>query len=56
LNTLSLHDALPIYGRPLAAAREREGEGPIALWSDARLVAVARVEGGLIRPETVLPP
>jgi tRNA pseudouridine55 synthase len=44
------------HGRPLAAAREREGEGPIALWSDARLVAVARVEGGLIRPETVLPP
>jgi tRNA pseudouridine55 synthase len=32
-----------------------EGEGPVALWSEEGLVAVGQAEGGVIRPETVLP-
>jgi tRNA pseudouridine55 synthase len=43
--------ALVRSGRPVAG----EGEGPIALWADGGLVAVGRAEGGLVRPETVLP-
>jgi tRNA pseudouridine55 synthase len=33
-----------------------EGEGPVALWEEAGLVAVGQAHGGIIRPETVLPP
>jgi tRNA pseudouridine55 synthase len=43
--------ALVRSGRPISGA----WEGPIALWADGGLVAVGRAEGGLIRPETVLP-
>ena len=39
-------------GRPIAGT----GEGPIALWTNDGLVAVGRADGGVIRPETVLPP
>jgi tRNA pseudouridine55 synthase len=38
------------FGRPLAG----EGEGPIALYLGADLVAVGQAEKGFIRPETVL--
>jgi tRNA pseudouridine55 synthase len=31
-----------------------EGEGPVALWDEDGLVAVAQAQGGIIRPETVL--
>jgi tRNA pseudouridine55 synthase len=31
-------------------------EGPVALWTDEGLVGVGRGAGGVIRPETVLPP
>jgi tRNA pseudouridine55 synthase len=39
-------------GRPVAG----EGEGPVALWDVAGLVAVGQAESGVIRPETVFPP
>jgi len=32
-----------------------KGEGPVALWAGAALVAVGRADGGVVRPETVLP-
>ena len=32
------------------------GEGPVALWADDGLVAVAQAGDGVMRPETVLPP
>jgi tRNA pseudouridine55 synthase len=37
-------------------AVEGAGEGPTALWTDEGLVAVGQAAGGVIRPETVLPP
>jgi tRNA pseudouridine55 synthase len=37
-------------------AVEGSGEGPVALWAKGALVAVGRGGGGVIRPETVLPP
>jgi hypothetical protein len=37
-------------------AIEASGEGPVALWAEGALVAVGRAGGGVIRPETVLPP
>jgi tRNA pseudouridine55 synthase len=37
-------------------AIEGDGAGPVALWADGRLVAVGQADGGLIRPQTVLPP
>jgi tRNA pseudouridine55 synthase len=37
-------------------AVEGSGEGPVALWAKGALVAVGRAGGGVIRPETVLPP
>ncbi len=43
--------ALVRSGRPLSG----DGEGPVALWGDGRLVAVGRAERGVIHPETVLP-
>jgi tRNA pseudouridine55 synthase len=39
-------------GRPIQGGEE----GPLALHFDGHLVAVGQGEGGLIRPETVLPP
>jgi tRNA pseudouridine55 synthase len=39
-------------GRPVPGGKE----GPVALHFDGHLVAVGQGEGGLIRPETVLPP
>jgi len=39
-------------GRPVPGDKE----GPVALHFDGHLVAVGQGEGGLIRPETVLPP
>jgi tRNA pseudouridine55 synthase len=33
-----------------------EGDGPVALWTDEGLVAVGQAAGGVVRPETVLPP
>lgn len=45
--------ALVRSGRPLAGATEEEG--PVALWAgEGELVAVARVEDGALRPETVV--
>jgi tRNA pseudouridine55 synthase len=38
-------------GRPVPG----EGDGPIALWADGKLVAVGQARKGIIRPETVLP-
>jgi tRNA pseudouridine55 synthase len=38
-------------GRTIAG----EGEGPVALWAGAALVAVGQAHDGTIRPETVLP-
>jgi hypothetical protein len=35
---------------------EGSGTGPTALWADGTLVAVGQAAGGVIRPETVLPP
>jgi tRNA pseudouridine55 synthase len=37
-------------------AVEGGGEGPVALWDGTELVAVGQAGGGVIRPETVLPP
>ena len=39
-------------GRAIAGA----GEGAVALWTEDGLVAVGQAAGGVIRPETVLPP
>jgi tRNA pseudouridine55 synthase len=44
--------ALVRSGRPV----EGGGEGAVALWDDNGLVAVGQASGGVIRPETVLPP
>ena len=45
-------ESLVRTGRPV----EGSEEGPVALHFDGRLVAVGQGEGGLIGPETVLPP
>jgi tRNA pseudouridine55 synthase len=45
-------ESLVRTGRPVEGSQE----GPVALHFDGRLVAVGQGEGGLIRPETVLPP
>ena len=37
-------------------AVEGGGEGAVALWDETGLVAVGQAAGGVIRPETVLPP
>jgi hypothetical protein len=37
-------------------AVEGGGEGAVALWYETGLVAVGQARGGVIRPETVLPP
>lgn len=44
--------ALVRTGRPIAGG----GEGAVALWTEEGLVAVGQAGGGVIRPETVLPP
>jgi tRNA pseudouridine55 synthase len=44
--------ALVRTGRPVPG----EGKGPVALWDDHGLVGVGQAGGGVIRPETVLPP
>jgi tRNA pseudouridine55 synthase len=44
--------ALVRSGRPV----EGGGEGAVALWDGNGLVAVGQASGGVIRPETVLPP
>jgi tRNA pseudouridine55 synthase len=43
--------ALVRTGRPVSG----EGKGPVALWTEGELVAVGQADGGVIRPETVLP-
>ena len=45
-------ESLVRTGRPVEGSQE----GPVALHFDGRLVAVGQGEGGLIGPETVLPP
>lgn len=45
---------MAVHGRPVAAGNAEQGGGPVALFADGALIAVAEREGDVLKPRVVL--